>query len=128
MDRGEIKQHLKAILENITTVRSIIRDINYGEFRRNVHIRQQVYDCIRGIGISAHKLIHGQSRLERDIALDTLATFRDVRYDEVEPEDEHVWNLVELDLSVISDEIKQLNILAEASGSDSVAEVQPKVK
>lgn len=108
MEREEIKYHLKRIVGNIASIRSLTAPINYLDFRQNDQVREKIYAYLQEIGQAAHELHAADKRMVPDISADTLASFRNARYNQ-EPEIHHqnVWNLVELDLPVIGDEIQQ---------------------
>lgn len=108
MDRAEIKLHLQQIIANIAEIRALARSYTYEDFRKDEQMRENLYEHLQLVGQSAHKLIKVEAGLEPDISADTLAEFRNARYNDLaEIHHQNVWNLVELDLPVIANEIKK---------------------
>lgn len=108
MNQVEIKQHLETIIDNIASIMSLTRQITFEDFRQNERMRKNVYEYLQGIGQAANKLVNSSPELTRSFAMDTLASFRNARYNsDAEIQHQNVWNLVELDLPVIREEIEQ---------------------
>lgn len=113
MDSGEIKQHLNSIVENIGLLQSLTSQFTYEDFIKNDPMREKAYAYLKEIGWAAHELRYLGAVLEPNLSIDTLAGFRNARYNqEAEIQHQHVWNLVELDLPVIKHEIRRSQVFA----------------
>lgn len=109
MTNEELQQHLNVILDNMNSIWKLIEQMEYNDFLQDEPTKEMVYSYLQEMGQAAYIIRNnGDHLLETDFNLDTLAAFRNARYNQEMEMDHHgVWHFIKLEMRDIGSQIEE---------------------
>ncbi|HBH24437.1 MAG TPA: hypothetical protein DDY13_13565 [Cytophagales bacterium] len=108
MNKEELQHHLNLILDNINSTWKTVEHMSYNGFLRDETAKEMVYSYLQEMGQAAfHIRNDGDHLLDTEFNLDTLAAFRNARFNQEAEMDHHpVWRFVKNEMREIGDQIE----------------------
>lgn len=114
-----LQQHLNTLVGNISSLRKLVENMTYEDFRKEEQVKETAYSYLQEIGQISNEIVNNNERLEIDFDINTLVAFSNARYNqEAEMAHRSVWSVITNDLSIIADEIEHSSYYNEVVRED----------